>query len=150
MKIIIISVVTLLFVGFVIRLYIDNEKPEVSEFEVNSSKIPKSFDGYRILHLSDLHSKRFGIDGKKLIPMIDEAKPDAIFITGDMVSANQSNYTTFFELVDLIASKYKIYYVFGNHEESLPIKYQNIITDYLKEKNVIIINNKDYRKSMGL
>ena len=37
-----------------------NVRPVLSEYEVSLSSLPKSFDGVRIVQLSDLHATEYG------------------------------------------------------------------------------------------
>ena len=48
-------------------LYYGNNHIEVSRYDISSCKVPKAFNGYKIVQLSDLHSKTFGKDNRKLI-----------------------------------------------------------------------------------
>ena len=54
-------------------LYYGNNHIEVSKYDVSSSKIPKAFNGYKILQLSDLHSKSFGEDNRRLIEVLKKS-----------------------------------------------------------------------------
>ena len=77
---------------FLIRLYIDNDTIKTTKYQINSSKIPSTFDGYKILQLSDLHNKNFE---KRLFDKIELEKPDIIVMTGDMVSSNSLDFFNF-------------------------------------------------------
>ena len=55
--------------------------------KVTSNKIPDSFDGFKILQLSDLHSKSFGDGNIKLMEKINGENPDIVVMTGDMVDS---------------------------------------------------------------
>ncbi len=138
-----IVIVLILLLVVLLRIYIDNEIPKVSNIEIKSDKLPKVFDGYKIVHLSDLHSKNFGNNNEILIDMIDKESPDIIVMTGDMVTANEKDFTVFYNLVKKLVRKYKIYYIYGNHEGELSLKLKNEITTFLKENRVIILDN-DY------
>lgn len=130
-------------------------KIDISKYEVVSNKIPKEFDGFKILQLSDLHNRRFS---KKLIKKIHSQDPDIIVITGDMVSANSKGFNGFFDVIKGLDNKYPIYYVFGNHEQRLSLEKRALIVSRLKEYGVKVINNdadyiikgKDYIKIYGL
>ena len=52
---------------FLVELYIDSNMLVVSKINIKDKKIPESFNGYKILHLSDLHSKSFGDKNVNLI-----------------------------------------------------------------------------------
>lgn len=112
-KIIIYGLIILAIVGFA---YIENNWISVSNISYNSSKIPKSFQGYKIVHLSDLHNKNFGKDQKKLVEVIKRANPDLIVFTGDIVDSRNYNEKPSLELMKSIIEIAPVYYVTGNHE----------------------------------
>ena len=58
-KIKLIIFLCILVVFFVIRLYIDHNVISKAHYEITSEKIPSAFDGFKILQISDLHSKDF-------------------------------------------------------------------------------------------
>ena len=62
-----------------------NTAVELNEYTIQSESIPKSFDGYRIVQISDFHNAQIGKDNEKLISLIEKAEPDIIAITGDIV-----------------------------------------------------------------
>jgi len=41
-------------------LHFENNFITITKITVESPKLPDAFDGYKIVHLSDLHSKEFG------------------------------------------------------------------------------------------
>lgn len=133
--------IAVLLLVVLIRIYIDNEIPEISNIEIKSDKLPDIFDGYKMVQLSDLHSKNFGNDNQKLIDIIDNESPDIIVMTGDMVTANEKSFTIFYNLVKRLVKKYKVYYIYGNHEGELSLKLRNEITAFLKENGVVILDN---------
>ncbi len=136
-------VIVLLLLVVLLRIYIDNEIPKVSNVEIKSPKLPEVFDGYKIVQLSDLHSKSFGNNNEVLIDMIDKESPNIIVMTGDMVTANEKDFTVFYSLVKELTKKYRVYYVYGNHEGELSLKLKSEITAFLKENGVIVLDN-DY------
>ena len=88
----------------------------VTEIEYKNNEIPKEFDGYRIVQLSDLHNKEFGDNQKRLVEKVKEANPDIIIMTGDMIDNYDDDMTP---TIDLIQEAVKIapcYFVTGNHE----------------------------------
>ncbi len=130
------------FVLTLIELYVDANCIQISNFKVRSDKIPSSFDGYKILQLSDLHSKEFGKNNTKLLKKIEKISPDLILITGDMVTANETDFSVFFNLIDNIADTYDVYYVTGNHEQAMSGDRKSEIFNYLSEKNVTFLDNQ--------
>jgi len=75
----------------VVFLYINNHWIVVSEHVYESERVPSSFDGMRIVQVSDLHDAVFGSRQKKLVQKVKNANPDVIFITGDLVDSNRYN-----------------------------------------------------------
>ena len=47
---------------------------KVTQYTWESSRVPPGFDGYRIVQVSDLHSKRFGSGQKRLLQRIRGCK----------------------------------------------------------------------------
>lgn len=121
-------------------IYYENNHIEISRYNISSSKIPKAFNGYKILQLSDLHSKSFGMDNRKLIEIIDKENPDIIVMTGDMVNSYDNEFHSFLDLAEKLKS-YKVYFVEGNNETKLP-KEKNIeLMKAIKEVGIKILRN---------
>jgi predicted MPP superfamily phosphohydrolase len=97
-------------------LYFENNYITVTGIDVKSPKLPDSFDGYRIVHLSDLHNKRFGRRQERLVKKIDNARPDIIVFTGDLIDSRHSDIEASLELIRQIVNIAPVYYVTGNHE----------------------------------
>jgi predicted MPP superfamily phosphohydrolase len=136
-----------ILLGLSILTYLGNNFIGETYLEVNSSKIPKSFEGYKIVHLSDLHNKSFGKGQKKLVEKIDEIKPDIILITGDIVDSRRYNEAPSLELVNKIHKIAPVYYVSGNHEvrsgnlETLQKKLEQNGCIVLRNENRVITKN---------
>lgn len=98
-----------------------------SSFVLSDRAIPKAFDGFTIVQISDLHSARFGKGQKKLIKRLAGAKPDMITVTGDLLDSRRSRDIKI--AVDTLEQAMKIapvYYVTGNHEARIPSPYQKL------------------------
>lgn len=52
-----------------------------------SGRIPRSFDGFRILQVSDLHNDEFGEENAKLIELLSQTNPDIIVLIGDLIDS---------------------------------------------------------------
>ncbi|KOY83796.1 metallophosphoesterase [Lysinibacillus macroides] len=105
------------FVVFiVIFLYVNNHWLVVSKHVFESEKVPASFDGLRIVQVSDLHDARFGDDQQKLIAKVQATNPDYIFITGDVIDSNRYDLQQSLQAVRGLVDITDVYYVLGNHE----------------------------------
>ena len=91
---------------------------ETTYAETTLDRLPSSFDGLRIVHLSDLHGHEYGENSRDLLLRVAEAEPDLIFLTGDMIDQ-----TTQLEAMRPLAKGLMAiaptYYVTGNHEWAL-------------------------------
>ena len=115
-KFIFLAVAAAVLVALVIWIAWGNTALELNTYTISSSKLPESFDGYRIAHVSDLHNAEMGKDNETLLSMLRDADPDMIAITGDLID---SRYTDIEIALQFVREAVKIapcYYVTGNHE----------------------------------
>lgn len=145
-KRIIISVITILLISFGFRIYIDNNIYEVTYLNIVDEEIPDDFDNTKILHISDLHNKSYG---KDFIDEIDNLSPDYIFMTGDMVSSKDTDFSNFYELAKSLATKYNCYYILGNHEMDLSNSLRYSIYDTLRSFGVTVLDNEEQTITKG-
>ncbi|MBC2582440.1 metallophosphoesterase [Clostridium sp. DJ247] len=97
-------------------LYYQNNSIGVTNIDLELEKLPQGFDGLKIVHLSDLHSKMFGKNQHKLVSKVRKVEPEIIFITGDIVDSKHYEEQPALKLIDEIIGIAPIYYVTGNHE----------------------------------
>lgn len=57
-------------VAVIILLYISNSWIQTTEISVESDRVPTSFDGVKILQISDLHDATFGDNQEKLVKKV--------------------------------------------------------------------------------
>ena len=71
----------------------------------------------KIVHLSDLHGKRFGRGNVRLISRVLRERPDFIAVTGDIIHLyTQNNICVAAEAVSALKEIAPVLYVSGNHE----------------------------------
>ncbi len=86
-----------------------------TEYHLSCRQLPEAFEGFRIVHLSDLHGMRFGKENEKLCQAVKELQPDLIAITGDMAGQDWQM-PAFEELLQGLQGAAPLVYVGGNHE----------------------------------
>lgn len=121
-------------------LIYENEHLELNSLVVESADLPEEFDGFRIVHLSDFHNAEIGENNKTLISVIEEAKPDIIAITGDIVDSRRTDIGVAVDFVREIVKIAPCYYVTGNHEARISDYAQ--LKQGLTEAGVILLDNK--------
>ena len=97
-------------------IYQGNTTVGVTHYTVVSEKLPKAFNGYKIVQLSDLHDAQYDIGHTDVVTQVKEIAPDAIFITGDFIDSNRYNLEQSLLLVEALQFVAPFYYVTGNHE----------------------------------
>ena len=91
----------------------------VEEVTVSSPRVPKAFNGYRIVQLSDLHVGTWGNDTRfisKLVNRVNSMNPDLIVFTGDVVNRETSEMEPFLSIFSKLKAKDGVYSVLGNHD----------------------------------
>lgn len=129
------------------RIYYDNTFINVTRYNIKNKNIPKNFNNFKIIQISDLHSRVFGKDNKLLIDKIKAEKPDIIVITGDIINKRNYEDKKIIALVSKIKNIAPIYYVNGNHE-SWSEKY-NMLRGKLIENGVILMENSSIEIKSG-
>lgn len=140
-----------IFIGIFILMYLyikyNVNTLEVTKYVVENKKVPKKFDGYNIVQISDLHSKLFGENNKKLIQKIKSLNPDIVVVTGDLIDGENNNYNVALDFMKEISKLYRVYYIIGNHEQkSLIKKYKDEYKDYFNKLHQIDFVNLDNNK----
>lgn len=115
-KFILPAVVAAVLIALVIWIAWGNTALELNTYAVTSSRLPQSFDGYRIAHISDLHNAEMGEGNEKLLVMLREADPDMIAITGDLIDSRNTNVEIALQFAQEAMKIAPCYYVSGNHE----------------------------------
>jgi predicted MPP superfamily phosphohydrolase len=106
----------MIILGLIVFLYFENNAISLTQIEVKSDELPQSFNEYKIVHLSDLHSKSFGENQKRLVDKVRRLEPDIIVFTGDLVDRKRYDEKTSLTLMEQLIYIAPLYYVTGNHE----------------------------------
>ncbi|WP_314054959.1 metallophosphoesterase [Capnocytophaga gingivalis] len=80
--------------------------------------LPEAFDGYRVVHISDIHSGSFD-NAEKVqygIDMINAQQGDVIFFTGDLVNNKAEEMRPWIAHFKQLHAKDGVYSVLGNHD----------------------------------
>lgn len=119
------------FLLFWVIAYGANNRIEVSEYTYETDQLAYSFDGFRIVHLSDLHNKVFSRNNDDLLQKIEALHPDMIVLTGDFIDAsNHTDIDAALLFMQQIPKLAPTYYVTGNHEYMIE---KNQLEDFLKQ-----------------
>jgi predicted MPP superfamily phosphohydrolase len=91
---------------------------EVTRFDVSSPRLPRSFDGFRIVQLSDLHGAVFGRNNDRLVEKVAAEAPDLIALTGDFLDEGKAEkeLPALGALIARLSAIAPVFYVTGNHD----------------------------------
>ena len=125
-------------------IYISNNCLVIKKYNIKNKKISDKFNGLKIVHISDVHSKIFGKNNEKVIQKVKDINPDIIIMSGDIIDKREKDMDKFINMYKEIYLKYPVYYSIGNHERKLGyIKYKEYINKLRKLGVHVIINGKE-------
>lgn len=109
-----------MMVAFVYGVVVTRTDYEVRRVVVSSKRLPKSFDGYRIVQLSDMHLGTM-LDPEREVAQIVEIcnslDADAVAFTGDLVDIRYSEITpSIAQQLSRLRSRDGVFSVTGNHD----------------------------------
>lgn len=115
-------------------LWTEDKHIVTTNYTYRSKKVPKSFDGYKIVQVSDFHNAYFGRRSKHLLKAVAKAEPDTIVITGDVVDRRTPYLRRAAVLIEKITEIQQTFYVTGNHEAHY--KHFNKLYDVIGQSDV--------------
>lgn len=98
---------------------IGRERPQVKKVELEFNNLPVEFEGYRIVHVSDIHARSYSgrrNSLQKAVDMINSLDPDLIAFTGDLITLDASEITPVEDILSSLKAKDGVAAVLGNHD----------------------------------
>ena len=92
---------------------------KIEEVEIAFERLPEGFDGYRIVHISDIHARSFAGREKQLrkaVEMINRLSPDLVAFTGDLITMGPDEMDCCFVPLSSLQAKDGVVSVLGNHD----------------------------------
>lgn len=92
--------------------------PSVTHLELEFDKLPSSFDGYRIVHMTDLHASRLLPESwqHEVMLISNYLKPDLVLITGDLIDGTPEKRRHDIRAFKYLNSNDGVFVSLGNHE----------------------------------
>lgn len=122
---------------------------QINEETLCFSNLPEAFDGYRIVHISDIHARSF--EGRhrsleKAAGKINSLEPDMIAFTGDLVTISPEEIDGISHILSGLHASDGVFSVLGNHD-------YGIYEDGNKDRNTAILKARkkmsDKEKALG-
>ena len=111
---------------------------------IHLAKLPKQFDGFRIVQLSDVHHGPFSSREQieRAVETANRLKPDIIALTGDYISKERHYASPCAEMLGKLKARYGVYAVLGNHDHWTDAK---LITDLFRAECIKVLINQGMR-----
>lgn len=112
------ALATIVCAGIVYGHYIGRFAIEVNEIEYAGTDVPAAFDGYKIVHISDLHVDSFENpeDLMKVVNKVNEQQADIILFTGDMTTGSLTGIHPHTEALKALHANEGVVSIMGNHD----------------------------------
>ncbi|MDE7137320.1 MAG: metallophosphoesterase [Ruminococcus sp.] len=96
----------------------------------------------KIAHISDVHKRKFGRNNARICEKIRRESPDIIFITGDVVSRTETDFSAVESMLKELCGISPVYMIFGNHEQTLPPEMKKNFIETVERTGAVLLRNK--------
>lgn len=116
----------------------------VEHHAIHLRRLPTSFDGFRVVHLSDTHHSAFTSRQQieRAVETANRLHPDIIALTGDYISHERQFAAPCAEMLGRLRARYGVYAVLGNHDHWTDAA---LITDLFRAEGITVLINQGMR-----
>ncbi len=120
-RLLLLSVSALTMGYLIVWLAVPMTSYEVVEQEIEIANLPDSFDGFKIVQLSDIHiaslnDAEYRALDEKMTAIVNSLDPDIVAMTGDLIHSESSELDGRSGFLSKIKSRMGNYFVYGNHD----------------------------------
>tara|TARA_B110000967_G_scaffold209988_1_gene269269 strand:+ start:6730 stop:7968 length:1239 start_codon:yes stop_codon:yes gene_type:complete len=134
---------------------------KVKKLTLQFPNLPKAFDGFRMVQISDIHAGSFDdIEAvKRGVALVNDQKADVVFFTGDLVNNDALEVQPYVDVFKSMESKFGTYSILGNHDygdykkwPSRNAKKENfsLLEQFQKEMNFKLLKNEHVCLKRGI
>lgn len=139
--------IAVILLAFITWMVWSNTSIEVTRITIAGGRLPHSFSGFTIAHVSDLHNAEFGKSNLTLLRKLEAEKPDIIVITGDLADSRRTNIEIALEFAEKAMKIAPVYFVTGNHEARID-EYVRL-EEGLKDLGVGVLRDEAHKIEKG-
>ena len=136
-----IFIICILALILCLDLILSQKYISTTQYTYNHSKIKQDF---KIAHLTDLHNYQFGNKNQRLIKKVKTEAPDVVFLTGDMLNADEERTEILTDLIRQLVLIAPVYVSLGNHEiEYMQLSGNRDLIAQMEEAGSVVLD-KEY------
>ncbi len=116
----------------------------VENIKIRLKRLPKNLEGFRLVHLSDIHHSPFTDIGhiSRAVEISNQLKPDMFVLTGDYISHETAYIAPMAKVLGQLKSEFGTYACLGNHDHWTNAE---MVTDLMRQENINILINEGFR-----
>jgi len=120
------------------------ETLSIEQVAIDLKRLPKTLDGFRIVHLSDIHHSPFTdlAHISRAVEMSNQLKPDMFVLTGDFVSHEPEYIAPAAEVLGHLESEFGTFACLGNHDHWTDAE---LVTSSLRNNGITVLINEGFR-----
>ncbi|MDQ3713056.1 MAG: metallophosphoesterase [Acidobacteriota bacterium] len=114
------------------------------KINITLKRLPKNLDGFRIVHLSDIHHSPFTSLEHiiRAVEIANQLKPDMFVLTGDFVSHESEYIAPMAKVMGTLKSEFGTFACLGNHDHWTDAE---LVTNHLRGENITVLINEGFR-----
>lgn len=111
---------------------------------VTLPRLPKKLDGFKIIHLSDIHHSPFtNLEHiKRTVKIANRLKPDMFILTGDYVSHEKKYIAPVAKVLGELKAEFGTYSCLGNHDHWTDA---DVVTKRFRDAGITMLVNEGFR-----
>lgn len=116
------------------------QEPELTENEIWLRRLPRAFDGLRVVHLTDIHHSVYTpIESvHEAVRLANLLRPDLVALTGDYVTLSPSYIWPAARALGKLRAKLGVFAVLGNHDFQVDA---DEVTEALRAQHIRVLRN---------
>jgi uncharacterized protein len=116
----------------------------IEEVTIYLKRLPKELDGFRLVHLSDIHHSPFtSLEHiTRAVEIANRLEPDMFVLTGDYVSHETEYIAPMADAMGKLVSEFGTFACLGNHDHWTD---PELVADLLRGEGITVLNNEGFR-----
>lgn len=117
---------------------------KIERITIDLKRLPKNLDGFRLVHLSDIHHSPFTdlAHITRAAEIANSLKPDMFVLTGDYVSHEREYIEPMAEVLGTLQSEFGTFACLGNHDHWTD---GELVTESMRDAGIKVLINEGIR-----